>query len=475
MRPPLGTATASGAALIAAGALLFAACAPHPRPAPVQEWPEPDQHRPVVSVDVTVADDLASATGRETVRFTPDARICELVFRAWPNKPRTARSGNRLTVSAARVDGRTVPVTTEAAGAPAGTPGTLVRLALPACSEAGVTVSAELDYRVALGADTDERLGVDPEREIAWLGGAVPLLAWERGHGWVTDPAVDVTGDFATTETFRLDALTVVAPQRYAVAGIGTPSPPGAGSAGPAPAGTTRHVFTGEAMRSFTFTVGKLSVTESEAAGSRLHLALPEGADPDRVRSWHQQMGASLEALSARFGPVPYDDLWISVLPAVSDGVEFGGAVQFARIDPEEDRWLIDHELAHQWFHGLVGNDQATDPWLDEAFATYAQELVTPMGLSPDEWAGVDGQVGRPMAFWADRRRADDAYVGAVYRRGARALLDAREAAGAEAFDAVLRTYLHDNAHRIARPDDLRRALTGLDPALRVLHDAGAL
>ena len=28
------------------------------------------------------------------------------------------------------------------------------------------------------------------------------------------------------------------------------------------------------------------------------------------------------------------------------------------------------------WFYGMVGNSQFRDPWLDEAFASYAEELV---------------------------------------------------------------------------------------------------
>ncbi len=31
---------------------------------------------------------------------------------------------------------------------------------------------------------------------------------------------------------------------------------------------------------------------------------------------------------------------------------------------------LVPHELSHQWFFSQVGNDQALEPWLDEALAT---------------------------------------------------------------------------------------------------------
>ena len=32
---------------------------------------------------------------------------------------------------------------------------------------------------------------------------------------------------------------------------------------------------------------------------------------------------------------------------------------------------VIAHEIAHQWWYGLVGDDQYHDPWLDESFASY--------------------------------------------------------------------------------------------------------
>lgn len=34
---------------------------------------------------------------------------------------------------------------------------------------------------------------------------------------------------------------------------------------------------------------------------------------------------------------------------------------------------LVAHELSHQWFYALVGNNQATDPWLDESLATWGR------------------------------------------------------------------------------------------------------
>ena len=33
------------------------------------------------------------------------------------------------------------------------------------------------------------------------------------------------------------------------------------------------------------------------------------------------------------------------------------------------------HEIAHQWWFGLVGNDQALEPWLDEAMSVYSEKI----------------------------------------------------------------------------------------------------
>jgi len=48
---------------------------------------------------------------------------------------------------------------------------------------------------------------------------------------------------------------------------------------------------------------------------------------------------------------------------------------------------MTSHELMHMWFYGTIGNNHALEPWLDEAFATYA-ELLYYQEYHPDnvEW-----------------------------------------------------------------------------------------
>jgi aminopeptidase N len=120
----------------------------------------------------------------------------------------------------------------------------------------------------------------------------------------------------------------------------------------------------------------------------------------------------------------------------------------------------------------MVGDSQFRDPWLDEAFATWA-EIVAQGSATFDTGGALDlpGDVGQSMSAWADFR----AYQAVVYGKGASALLEAREQAGADAFDAAIRCYVDADAWTIATPDDLAAALADLPEALDVLVDAGAL
>ncbi|NMO92335.1 M1 family aminopeptidase [Actinomycetospora sp. TBRC 11914] len=438
-----------------------------PGPNPAAPWPQ----RPVVDLTFDMAPDLSSATGHETVVFTPDLPVCELVFRAWPNMPSTAGQGNALVVTGATVQGRTSAPVMSPAGAPPGAPGTLVELPLPGCVPAGQSVRAELGFALRLGADSDERMGTSPATGTAWFGSGFPLLAWVRGQGWIRDDAVTIPSETATSEDFRLDALRVIAPTRAEVSGTGRADVPVPGPQ----AGTTAHVFHADAVRDVSVAVGAYRVQERDVAGARLHLFTPASgtrADPQR---WAQEIDGTLGRLEQLLGPSPYADLWVVIVPPLTSGIEYPGALQFGDLGTKDVPELAAHELAHQWFYGLVGNDQARDPWLDEGFATYAQAVVDD---SPGEYRlgsvprALRGGLGDPMGAWSGR--GPGAYYSGVYVQGAAALLAARRRVGAGPFDAAVRAYVTTNAHRVATPADVAHAFAGLPVASDLLAGAGA-
>lgn len=442
----------------------------------VSQWPEPSPTRPVVDLSFTVAQDLSSVIGTETIEFTPDLRVCELVFRAWPNKPITAASGSSLEVTEVSVDGVRVEPVVERAGAPRGSPGTLVEVPLARCVDPGRVVTAQLTFEVTLGRGVDERVGTARAGDVAWFATAFPLLAWEEGRGWAREPAQPITGEMATSEVFELRSLeVVVASAEYAVMGAGEFR----GAEADAETGLVTHRFTAPAVRDVAVTVGLLEVLERDVGGVRVHVGAPAKGLQAPLSAWADEVAGALERVRDYLGPIPYDDIWVSVLPDQTDGIEFPGAVQFGDHDPGQERWLLSHEVAHMWLYGLVGNNQARDPWLDESFASFVQAVVDDPSGEPEPTGGypdrVAGAMGASMEYWAEFDRPSSAYIDGVYWAGSEVLLEARHEVGADAFDEALRAYIAANAHEIATPQDVEDAFADVPRVLEILREAGAL
>ncbi|MGH3934749.1 MAG: M1 family aminopeptidase [Pseudonocardiaceae bacterium] len=432
-------------------------------------WPQ----RPVIELSFDVAPDLRTVTGRESVVFTPDMRACELVFRAWPNNPTMSKAGSSLTVTDTSVDGRPVTSQVSAAGAPSGVPGTLIEVPLAECLDPGESVRVDLGFRLVLGADADERVGYSPDTQTAWFGSGFPLLAWVRGSGWARDPAVPMNGETATSEDFMLASLSVTAPADYQVIGTGVAAGKTAGGA----SGTTTHRFTAAAVRDVSVAVGRYDVLDRDVGGVRLHLATPQTGTNVDPQDWADEIDAAITSLTALFGPFPYPELWVAITPGQSDGTEFPAALQFGDVRRSRVRSLVVHEVSHQWVYSLVGNNQAENPWLDEALATFSEGIASgddndyrPSDIS----RRVVGLMGQPMSYWADNGEFGR-YTEGVYNQGAALLLQARRQAGADRFDTALRSYIMANAHRVATPADFAHAFAETPQVLDLLGKAGAL
>src|SRR5215218_5969133 len=413
-------------------------------------YTEPDPERPRVALRFGLDAARRVVTGTETIVFTPDLPVRELIFRLWANQPSAARD-TRMTVTSARA-GSANRFTVESAGAAAGRPGTLLRLPLGREVPAGDAVTATLDFTLVLGAAVFERWG--STGRTAWWGTGHPLLAWERGVGWQTQPATPVLGEYSVSEAARYD-VTVDAPTADTVLITGVAEAPVA--AGP---GRRRWRATNLTARDVSVAVGQFQLRDGVVDGTpvRVGVSSDTPVDPGALLS---VTSVAMRKLADLFGPFPYPGMTVVALPSFGRrGIEYPGGF-FA--GPLLNPVTITHEVAHEWFYGLVGDNQARDPWLDEAFATYAEAVVRDQ---PDAYRDaldqpepVGGGTGR---FTPDPR----AYGAVVYGKGAAALLQARAKAGAPAFDAALRCYVNANAWRIATPADVERALAPV-PAAR--------
>jgi hypothetical protein len=88
--------------------------------------------------------------------------------------------------------------------------------------------------------------------------------------------------------------------------------------------------------------------------------------------------GDAITYFEEHLGPYPHDQLDI-VLDGMS--MEYPGIVTAHSIydgeplKPELLKRTVVHEVAHQWFYGIISNDPYHDAWLDEGFAEFATGL----------------------------------------------------------------------------------------------------
>jgi hypothetical protein len=418
------------------------------------QYADPDPNRPQITLTFDLSADLGTVTGTERVRFTPDMPVHELVFRLTANGPTAFPQGNGITVQQATADPAGARFRYERAGAANGSPGGVLVIPLGHEVPAGQQVTADVAFTLKLSTSGFERFG--RQERLAWFGSGQPLFAWERGVGWHREALAKWIGESATSEAANID-LTVTAPAWATVVSSGVQDEPaGAGK------DERRWHAVAATARDVSVAAGELTASSAKVGDTTITLGTTRGENADQTM---QLLKRAVTELSARFGPFPFPALNVTLLPQQGGGIEYPGSILLFGSNT-----LVDtHETAHQWFYALVGDAQSRDPWLDEAFATYSEELV-----DHDEGQQGSGQPGKVGNGINDFPSSAD-YYGSVYGDGSAALHQARAAAGPAKFDAALRCYVKANAWRIARPSDLASALAHLPPALAVLHKAGAL
>ncbi|HZQ26703.1 MAG TPA: hypothetical protein VFA94_03290 [Acidimicrobiales bacterium] len=392
---------------------------------PARATPRPDRPRYVLHVDVRPAENVV--TGSVDVRFTPDIPTDRLVFRLWANGPRPAGAGARLDVPEVRVGAH--PATLERPD-----PTTLVvRLTSPLA--AGQEVGASAPFTLTLPKPVDDR--ISRTGDAVRLGSFFPILAWEPGVGWATEPAVSGFAEASTAPTADF-AASVTVPPGFDVLATGVPDGSGRWFA--------------PAVSDFALSVGHFKEVRGKAGPVDVTVGVDQSLTGEDPAAYLARIVASLDDYSARFGPYPWPAFTMAVTPDLRGGIEYPMHVMQG---PGSAGRTTPHEVGHQWFFALVENDQGRDPWLDEGLASWAEAthentLRTFTGRAIPS-AGK-GKLGQPMTYWEPRQSI---YYASVYVQGVQMLAALGPAA---TVDCILRQYVARTAFRIARPADLLAA-----------------
>jgi hypothetical protein len=394
-------------------------------------YPRPSPARPRSRLDVRIPA-RGPVTGTLAVAFTPDLPTGRLVFRLWPNGPREAHEGSHLAVADVRIGGRpaTIALTD---------PTTLVlRRGRPFAAGAPVRVSMRFRLRVpGRVVDRLARAGGSIR-----LGSFFPLLPWEPGVGWDTDPPTTSLAETSSSPTADF-AVRLHTPAGTTAIASGDP--------------TGEGVWRARAVRDFAVAVSRFREAAVTAHAPRpVHVAVGVASGMSlRPAAIAAEVGADLETLARRFGPYPWPSLRVAALPDLAHvGIEYPTAIFLGTGTAGE---LTRHEVAHQWFYSLVGNDQARDPVLDEGLATYAMGALPVRINVPPAFLR---RTGEPMSDW-DRGPYRTYQLG-VYVDGARAV---RSLGPQPLVDCALRVYVARTAYGIATQAGFVKALAAVVPS----------
>jgi hypothetical protein len=167
-----------------------------------------------------------------------------------------------------------------------------------------------------------------------------------------------------------------------------------------------------------------------------------------------------------KFAPYPYESLSV-VVTDLTDGKEYDGLFflasefydSYGGSARSEMVSIGVHEIAHNWWFGLVGNDQALEPWLDEALCVYSERLFYEFSYPNygDWWWNYRVYYYSPSG-WVDTSVYDAGgfrpYVNAAYMNGARFLEDLRVRMGDRDFYNFLKDYASRFSYDRATGDD---------------------
>ncbi len=417
-----------------------------------------DDHHYWLDLEVTL--NPVRVSGHQRVKFANhyDTALDQIVFRLVPN----GLSGGQLeTVSHVTVDGK--PART------ALSVGNSVLTVTPDNKvSAGQSVEVAMDFLLQLPAGQELSYGrIEDKGDLIALASFFPMLSvYEHGDWWKA-PFVDL-GDPAYSEIALFDmSLTVPKELKVAASGVTVNHTAGNGD-------TLQYQMASGPIRDFAIILSPdFELASQTQDGVTVNIwSAPGDTDTDKYA-----LDKTLKALKLydeQFGKYPFSEFDVVETPIRASGIEYPGLIYMAYTiwdskNGNRMEFVLAHEIAHQWWYSMVGNDQINEPWVDEALADYSSIVYFREGYgtaSGDRLRSffqqsVDEYLSRyntrmPTGLPASAYTSEQ-YGTFVYDEGALVYSHLEDDYGKDKVVAMLRAYYQQYRYGIAHIDDLRR------------------
>ncbi|MBI5034190.1 MAG: M1 family metallopeptidase [Chloroflexi bacterium] len=391
----------------------------------------------------------------------------EIYFRLFANYP---DSGGKIEVTQVQVNGESAAPVLEAKNTALRVP-----LKTPLAPDASTSIHLEFSVTIPRGKSGHYNDFVATE-SVVTLPTVYPLIPAHDSQGWHIElpPAY---GDLVYADV-SFYTVTITVPSNMVV--IASGSTIGLHDNND---GTSTWTLAGAPMRDFDINLTSQLNKVSTVIGETTINSYSEPKDTEAGKQALQVASDAFKVFVKRFGPYPYRELDVVETPTSAGGIEYPGIVVVGSSLYNDSRsqqyfeFATAHEVSHQWWYAMVGNDQVNYPWVDEALAQYSTLLYVEdlRGTSAANAVlrgnfqglynrarnqGRDAAVNQPVGAFDEND-----YGAIVYGKGPLFFDAIRKKMGDDKFFKLLSTYFERYRYKITFPEDVLKTAEEINGA----------
>ncbi len=246
----------------------------------------------------------------------------------------------------------------------------------------------------------------------------------------------------------------------------------------------TRYVYEENCIRDVAFVLSENFSVESKKWGNKsINYYFYDDENAEKVLD---TAILALEFFSKEFCEYPNDNFSIAKTPFNAGGMEYPTLVYLSdSLEYNDYIYALVHEIAHQWWYGIVGNNQLEQAYLDEGLAEYSTYVFFDehKEFNIDADAVLDN--ARLLSSVCERAylsldssyvptiernlkdfKGEYEYANLVYNKSLIMMKDIETSLGRDNTLAILKGYLQENKYLISSTESFKKAFVDVTPVI---------